>query len=196
MKNIAAGTFYFSFHEPGYSFYFFKRADGFSFSGPQAFEAESRKRVRELHLYDVLRADRCISSNSLEARVPFGDLDFVRYVMHLRPALKMNTHGKGKYLLRKAFAQGGYLPESILWREKAAFSDAVGHSLADELKAYAESIYSDEDLARAASRCGCQNRGILCRALPSGALRPLSAQSRRGLRPMQQVLPCKNFLSA
>ena len=120
--------------------------------GPQAFEAESRKRVRELHLYDVLRADRCISSNSLEARVPFGDLDFVRYVMHLRPALKMNTHGKGKYLLRKAFAQGGYLPETILWREKAAFSDAVGHSLADELKAYAESIYSDEDLARAASR--------------------------------------------
>ena len=83
--------------------------------------------------------------------MPFGDLDFVRYVMHLRPALKMNTHGKGKYLLRKAFAQGGYLPESILWREKAAFSDAVGHSLADELKAYAESIYSDEDLARAAS---------------------------------------------
>ena len=44
------------------------------------------------------------------------------------------------------------MPESILWREKAAFSDAVGHSLADELKAYAESIYSDEDLARAASR--------------------------------------------
>lgn len=112
--------------------------------GPQAFEAESRKRVRELHLYDVLRADRCISSNSLEARVPFGDLDFVRYVMHLRPALKMNTHGKGKYLLRKAFAQGGYLPETILWREKAAFSDAVGHSLADELKAYAESVYSDK----------------------------------------------------
>ena len=51
---------------------------------------------------------------------------------------------EGKYLLRKAFAQGGYLPETILWREKAAFSDAVGHSLADELKAYAESVYSDK----------------------------------------------------
>ena len=113
--------------------------------GPQAFEAESRKRVRELHLYDVLRADRCISSNSLEARVPFGDLDFVRYVMHLRPALKMNTHGKGKYLLRKAFAQGGYLPETILWREKAAFSDAVGHSMVDDLKEYAEALYTDEE---------------------------------------------------
>ena len=43
----------------------------------KAFQEESQKRVRELHMYDVLRADRCISVNSLEARVPFGDLDFV-----------------------------------------------------------------------------------------------------------------------
>ena len=45
----------------------------------QAFQEEAEKRVRELHMYDVLRADRCISVNSLEARVPFGDLDFVKY---------------------------------------------------------------------------------------------------------------------
>ena len=43
-----------------------------------AFQQESQKRIRELYMYDVLRADRCISSNSIEARVPFGDLDFVR----------------------------------------------------------------------------------------------------------------------
>ena len=46
----------------------------------KAFQEESVKRVHELHMYDVLRADRCISVNSLEARVPFGDLDFVNYV--------------------------------------------------------------------------------------------------------------------
>ena len=85
-------------------------------------------------MYDVLRADRCISVNSLEARVPFGDLDFVDYVMALDPAMKMNTYGKGKYLLRHAF-EGDYLPQDILYREKAAFSDAVGHSLVDDLKA-------------------------------------------------------------
>ena len=51
-----------------------------------AFQAESAKRMRELHVYDVLRADRCISDNALEARVPFGDLDFVRYVMAVDPA--------------------------------------------------------------------------------------------------------------
>ena len=112
---------------------------------PEAFQRESEKRVRELHMYDVLRADRCISVNSLEARVPFGDLDFVEYVLSLDPALKMNTTGKGKYLLRRAFEEGGYLPEEILWREKAAFSDAVGHSMVDDLKEYAETRYTQEE---------------------------------------------------
>ncbi len=110
----------------------------------QSFQAESQKRIRELHMYDVLRADRCISVNSLEARVPFGDLDFVKYVMSINPEMKMNQYGKGKYLLRKAF-EGDYLPDSILWREKAAFSDAVGHSMVDYLKEYAEQKYSDEE---------------------------------------------------
>ena len=90
----------------------------------EAFQAESVKRVHELHMYDVLRADRCISVNSLEARVPFGDLDFVKYVMAIDPEMKLNKYNKGKYLLRHAF-EGDYLPHDILYREKAAFSDAV-----------------------------------------------------------------------
>ena len=95
-------------------------------------------------MYDVLRADRCISVNSLEARVPFGDLDFVRYVMSIDPEMKLNRYNKGKYLLRHAFT-GDYLPEEILMREKAAFSDAVGHSMVDHLKEYAEEKYTDEE---------------------------------------------------
>ena len=111
----------------------------------EEFQKEAEKRIRELHMYDVLRADRCISVNSLEARVPFGDLDFVRYVMSIDPELKLNKYGKGKYLLRHAFQNGDYLPDSILWREKAAFSDAVGHSMVDYLKEYAESKYTDSE---------------------------------------------------
>lgn len=115
----------------------------------EEFQKEAAKRVRELHMYDVLRADRCISVNSLEARVPFGDLDFVEYVMSIDPELKLNKYGKGKYLLRHAFepdADGkAYLPHSLLMREKAAFSDAVGHSLVDDLKEFAESQYSDSE---------------------------------------------------
>ena len=94
-------------------------------------------------MYDVLRADRCISGWSMEARVPFGDLDFVEYVMSVDPALKVNRCGKGKYLLRRAFQSDALLPDEILWREKAAFSDAVGHSMVDDLKEYARAQYSD-----------------------------------------------------
>ena len=107
------------------------------------FQKESKKRVRELHMYDVLRADRCISVHSMEARVPFGDLEFVKYVMSIDPELKLNTYGKGKYLLRRAF-EGDWLPPEILWREKAAFSDAVGHSMVDDLKAYSGKVYGDD----------------------------------------------------
>ncbi|MCI9332489.1 MAG: asparagine synthase B [Oscillibacter sp.] len=111
----------------------------------EEFQREAKKRVNELHMYDVLRADRCISVNSLEARVPFGDLDFVRYVMALDPRLKRNSYGMGKYLLRHAFEGDRLLPEGILWRQKAAFSDAVGHSMVDDLKAYAQETYTDEE---------------------------------------------------
>ena len=110
----------------------------------EEFQKEAVKRIHEIHMYDVLRADRCISSNSIEARVPFGDLDFVSYVMSIDPAKKMNVYGKGKYLLRHAF-EGDYLPYDILMREKAAFSDAVGHSMVDYLKEYANSKYTDEE---------------------------------------------------
>jgi len=110
---------------------------------PESFQKESIKRVQELFQYDVLRADRCLAANSLEARVPFADLDFVRYVLRIHPFFKMNRYNMGKFLLRKAFEKGT-LPESILYREKAAFSDAVGHSLVDELKSYAERVISDE----------------------------------------------------
>lgn len=110
----------------------------------EEFQKEAVKRIRELHMYDVLRADRCISVNSLEARVPFGDLDFVEYVMSIDPEMKLNRYGKGKYLLRHAF-EGSYLPRSILYREKAAFSDAVGHSMVDYLKKIAEDRYTDAE---------------------------------------------------
>ena len=110
-----------------------------------AFQKEAEKRIREIHMYDVLRADRCISVNSLEARVPFGDLDFVSYCMKIDPEKKLNKYGIGKYLLRAAFEEDDLIPRDILMREKAAFSDAVGHSLVNDLIDYAEGLYSEEE---------------------------------------------------
>lgn len=122
----------------------------------EAFQAEAVKRISELYVYDILRADRCISMHGLEARVPFSDPEFVSYVMALHPELKVNRYGIGKYLLRAAFEaddQGiPYLPKHILYREKAAFSDAVGHSMVDYLKASAAERYTSDELEAAASR--------------------------------------------
>ncbi|PCJ19548.1 MAG: asparagine synthetase B [Candidatus Cloacimonadota bacterium] len=113
------------------------------------FQLEAKKRIDEIYLYDVLRADRTISANSLEARVPFSDQKFVEYVMAINPEVKLNKYNMGKFLLRNAFNRNDYLPESILYRDKAAFSDAVGHSLVDCLKDYANQNYKHSDLSRA-----------------------------------------------
>lgn len=121
------------------------------------FQLESEKRIKELYMYDVLRADRCISGTSLEARVPFADLEFVNYVMGINPKKKMNVYNKGKYLLRKAF-EGDYLPYDILYREKAAFSDAVGHSMVDYLKQYAEDKYTDLEYSELIKKYPKHNR--------------------------------------
>ena len=72
-------------------------------------------------------------------------------VMSVDPEMKLNKYKKGKYLLRHAF-EGDYLPLPILYREKAAFSDAVGHSMVDYLKAYAETKYTDDEMKLRAAK--------------------------------------------
>ena len=90
---------------------------------PQDGEEESLRLIRNLHLYDVLRADRCISAHGLEARVPFLDRKFVNTTLALSADQKKPQHGFEKYILRKAFE--GYLSDEVLWRRKEGFSDGV-----------------------------------------------------------------------
>lgn len=86
-------------------------------------EQESVRLTQNLHLYDVLRADRCISSNGLEPRVPFLDRTVVDVSLSLSAEEKAPRNGIEKYILRSAFE--GYLPHDVLWRKKEAFSDGV-----------------------------------------------------------------------
>jgi len=97
---------------------------------PNAREAqeESVKLVKEIHRFDGLRVDRCISSHGLEARLPFLDQDFVDYYMKIDPELKIPTKTRmEKQLIRDAFAKlyPGILPQEVLYRKKEAFSDGV-----------------------------------------------------------------------
>jgi asparagine synthase (glutamine-hydrolysing) len=90
------------------------------------FEAESRRLLEEIHQYDVLRSDRSISSNGLEARTPFLDKQFVGVAMSYPTEMRRPSQDRPeKWLLRKAFDDGVTLPEEVLWRRKEAFSDGV-----------------------------------------------------------------------
>ncbi len=94
---------------------------------------ESRRLVRNLYKYDVLRADRCISSHGLELRVPFLDRRLVDLCLNLPPQVLEPQEYKGvryeKHLLRTAFGDDQhYLPDEILWRRKDGMSDGISGS--------------------------------------------------------------------
>lgn len=90
---------------------------------PSADEAhnDSIRLLREIYLFDGLRADRTMASQSLELRVPFLDLQFTNYYLSLPKELRQPKDGVEKYLLRSAFDETDVLPKNILWRHKEAF---------------------------------------------------------------------------
>jgi asparagine synthase (glutamine-hydrolysing) len=85
------------------------------------FDKECRRLVKDIHYFDALRSDRCISFHGMEARTPFLDRAFVELYLSIPPKLRFT--GCEKELLRKSFF--GVLPNEILWRKKEAFSDGV-----------------------------------------------------------------------
>jgi len=112
------------------------------------FYSENHRLLKEIYLFDVLRSDRSISSNGLEARTPFLDKSFTKYYMSIPPKMKMFGLDKPeKYLLRKSFDGTGLLPDEVLWRSKCAFSDGVSsikNSWHKTLKSFIDSQISDE----------------------------------------------------
>lgn len=117
----------------------------------QAFHEETVRKISKLHLYDCLRANKSLAAWGVEGRVPFLDKEFMDVAMRLNPKDKMAGNGKmEKWVLRKAFED--YLPESVVWRQKEQFSDGVGYSWIDTLKARAEEKVSDQELQNAKYR--------------------------------------------
>jgi len=89
------------------------------------FEQESKRLVHNLHQYDVLRSDMCISSHGLEPRVPFLDKNFTDFALSIPGQFRQPINGIEKHLLRKSFSEDNYLPIEVLWRRKDGFSDGV-----------------------------------------------------------------------
>ena len=117
----------------------------------QAFHEETVRKLSKLHLYDCLRANKSLSAWGVEGRVPFLDKEFLDVAMRLNPASKMCPGQEiEKHVLREAFAD--MLPASVAWRQKEQFSDGVGYSWIDTLKAMTAQAVSDEEMAHAAER--------------------------------------------
>ena len=109
----------------------------------RAFHEETVRKIKRLHLYDCLRANKALSAWGVEGRVPFLDKEFLDVAMRINPAAKMAGPGRmEKWILRKAFED--MLPSSVVWRQKEQFSDGVGYSWIDSLKALAETHVTDE----------------------------------------------------
>lgn len=117
----------------------------------RAFHEETVRKSSKLHLYDCLRANKSLSAWGVEGRVPFLDKDFLDVAMRLNPEAKM-CPGKTieKKIVREAFAD--MLPEDVAWRQKEQFSDGVGYSWIDTLKAVTAQAVTDEQMAHAAER--------------------------------------------
>lgn len=114
----------------------------------QEFHEELNRKLDKLHMFDCLRANKSMSAWGIEARVPFLDKNFMDVAMRINPEDKMCGNGKmEKAILRSSFE--GYLPKEILWRQKEQFSDGVGYSWIDSLKAFIETQVSDQQLENA-----------------------------------------------
>lgn len=125
--------------------YFHKAPDA------KSFHDETVRKIGKLYLYDCLRANKSLAAWGVEGRVPFLDKEFLDVAMNFNPSAKM-APGKTieKRVLREAFAS--YLPEEIAWRQKEQFSDGVGYSWIDSLKALTAQQVSDEQMLHAAER--------------------------------------------
>lgn len=98
------------------------------------FDKETRRLLNDIHMFDVLRSDKSISSNGLEPRTPFLDRNFVNNVLSIPTQFRDHNKFKEleKYLLRNTFAtfyehtqNKQILQNEILFRRKEAFSDGV-----------------------------------------------------------------------
>jgi asparagine synthase (glutamine-hydrolysing) len=118
------------------------------------FYRENVRMIRDVQYFDLLRSDKSISGAGLEARVPFGDNDLIKYVMSIPPEMKMFSDSRmEKYLLRRAFddPENSILPRELLYRRKEAFSDGVSsheRSWFQIIREFVDMQVSDDEYAR------------------------------------------------
>lgn len=118
----------------------------------ESLDKSAREYVKNIHYYDVKRADRCIARWGLEGRVPLLDPEFIEAYWSIPGEMRMPTYKKmEKWWLRQAFANTGLLPNEVLWRKKEAFSDGVSgeKSWFQIIQEWVDDKVSNEEMANA-----------------------------------------------
>ena len=111
------------------------------FTEPERLRAELERTVRSLHNLNLQRCDRVTMAHAVEARVPFLDKCVIEWALRVPASAKLAGPGEPeKRLLREAF--DGWLPDELLWREKAEFGDGSGAR--DVLTREVEATVSDQ----------------------------------------------------
>ena len=88
------------------------------------FHEETVRKVKDLHKFDCLRANKSTMAWGVEARVPFLDREFIEYAMSLDPESKMCGDRIEKHLIRNAFD------------DKVSLSTVSGNSWAPSVRDY------------------------------------------------------------
>ncbi|MBO2519320.1 asparagine synthase B [Limnochorda sp.] len=123
----------------------------------QRLQRELRAVTAALHNTNLQRVDRMTMAHSLEARVPFLDLEVVRWAFRLDPSVKLRgSEPVEKWVLRKAAE--GLLPASVVARKKAKFAHGTGTS--QVLQAIAARRISAEALRRAQQQAASRQTGM------------------------------------
>jgi asparagine synthase (glutamine-hydrolysing) len=123
------------------------------------FDRESRRLLSDMHLYDGLRADKCMGAFGLSSYSPFLDRSFVQYYLSVPHQIRYHTINEQceKYLLRLAFSSKYYrnsidekmIPDEILWRTKEEFTDGLSSKtnlFVNTLNEYTMNIFVRENI--------------------------------------------------
>jgi asparagine synthase (glutamine-hydrolysing) len=89
----------------------------------------------------LVKVDIATMANSLEARIPFLDHQFMELTATIPSHLKLRGR-ENKFILKKAFAD--LLPDEVLNRKKMGFGVPLSRWFRHELKDYAQDILLDK----------------------------------------------------
>ena len=118
----------------------------------------SKEYIKNIHLFDGRRCDRCIARWSMEARVPLLDPETIIAYWNIPEDYRLPTYkSMEKYWLRKAFEESNLLPPDVLWRRKEAFSDGISgeRSWFQVIQEYVDTQVTDEEFNSEKDKLNC-----------------------------------------